>query len=228
MPEIIPAIIAKNLEEVKEKIKLVESCVEGVQLDISDGVFTTMKTWPYFVEATKGKDEPERLKNIETKLALEVHLMISQPEKEIDRWIASGAKRILVHFESTERLPEIIEKVKNAGLETGIVLNLQTPVNVLDGLSLMSDIGVVQLMGISEIGYYGHPFSEQVLPKIFTLRDKCPDVKIAVDGGINKETALKAAQMGADILVAGSAIFESGDIRGIIEELKNLLNNIKK
>ncbi len=213
MPEIVPAIIAKNFDELKEKIKLVEPHIEKVQLDISDGIFTTMKTW----------DEPEHLKEIETKLALEVHLMISQPEKEIDRWITSGVKRILVHFESTERLPEIIEKVKNAGLETGIVLNLQTPVDVLGGLSLMPEISVVQLMGISEIGYYGHPFSEQVLPKIFALRDKCPDVKIAVDGGINEETALKAAQMGADILVAGSAIFGSGDVGKAIEELKESL-----
>lgn len=222
MSEIIPAIIAKNFDELKEKIKLVEPYVypepgrgiEWVQLDISDGVFTTMKTW----------DEPECLKEIETRLALEAHLMISQPENQIDRWLASGVKRILIHVESTEKLLEILEKIKKAQLEIGLVLCLQTPLGVLDNIPISQypNIQVIQLMGISEIGYYGHPFDEKVLPKILALREKYPEMKIAIDGGINNETAQKAAQMGADVLVSGSAIFGSGDVGKAIEELKRL------
>jgi len=240
MPEIIPAIIAKDFLELEKKIKLIESYVNWVQLDVSDGKFTTMKTW----------NSPGELKQIDTKLNLEVHLMIFEPEKEIDKWINSGVKRILIHYESTEQLPDLIEKIKNIGLEVGVVLNLQTPIEVVDELlagpfdsasptamlrsgnnndllpeqgdevAASKAIDVIQLMGISEIGYYGHPFSDRVIPKIFSLKAKYSNVKIAVDGGINSETVQKAAQAGADILVAGSAIFESGDARKAIEELK--------
>ncbi len=77
-------------------------------------------------------------------------------------------------------------------------------------------------MGISEIGCYGHPFDERVIPKIIALRDKYGDaVKIAVDGGINVETAKKASAAGADILVAGSAVFGSEDVKKAIEDLRN-------
>ena len=247
MPEIIPAILAKDFADLQQKISSVEPYVEWAQLDVGDGKFTATKTW----------DNPEDLKKIDTKLNLEVHLMISEPESEIDRWIVSGVnpvrnfetqqegeagakyisngvKRILIHYESTEKLVEIAEKLKAAGMEMGIVLNLQTPVNVLENLPISSprirsgeagqfpNFQVIQLMGISEIGYYGHPFSERVLPKIFDLRSKYENIKIAVDGGINTETAKKAIGAGADILVAGSAIFGSGDIKGSIENLKNI------
>ncbi|OGZ35154.1 MAG: hypothetical protein A2174_01690 [Candidatus Portnoybacteria bacterium RBG_13_41_18] len=223
MVEIIPAILAKNFEDLQQKIKSVEPYVEWVQLDVSDGKFTTMKTW----------HTSEDLLRLNTKLNLEVHLMISEPENEIDKWIASGVKRILLHIESTEKLPEILEKIKISGLETGLVLNLQTPIEVLDNffsnnspqppLNIRGGADIVQLMGIQEIGYYGHPFSERVVSKIFSLRSKYQDIKIAVDGGINKETAPKAAAAGADILVAGSAIFGSQNIKKAIEELNNSL-----
>lgn len=223
MPEVIPAIIPKDFQELQQKIKLVEPYVypepgrgvQWVQLDISDGKFTTMKSW----------SSPEDLKQIDTKLNLEAHLMISEPEKRIERWINSGVKRILIHYESTEHLAEIIKKIKDAGLEAGVVLNLQTPISILDELQIVpSDLQVIQLMGISEIGYYSHPFSDRVIPKIFSLKVKFDNVKIAVDGGINAETAKKVAQAGADILVAGSAIFGAQDIGKAIEELKGSLS----
>lgn len=214
MVEIVPAIIAKNFEELEQKIKSVEPYVIWVQLDVSDGRFTTMATW----------NNPEDIKRISTNLNLEAHLMISEPEKEIDRWIGSGVKRILIHFESSEQLDSIIQKIKSAGLGVGVVLNLQTPIEVLDKLNNPdSNLDVIQLMGISEIGYYGHPFNERVISKIFSLRAKYPNVKIAVDGGINKENAEKSAQVGIDILVAGSAIFGSQNVKKAIEELKQVI-----
>lgn len=212
MMEVVPAIIAKTFQELEKKIKLVEPYVKWAQLDIMDGVFAPEKSW----------DNPEELKKISSNLNFEAHLMVSQPEKEIERWINSPIKRILIHLESTEHLLDIFQKIKAAGLEFGVVLNLQTPISVLKELSVkIEDLEVVQLMGISEIGYHGHPFDERVISKIFSLRVKYPNVKIAVDGGINSETAPKAAQVGADILVAGSAIFGSDDAGKAIEELKN-------
>jgi ribulose-phosphate 3-epimerase len=213
--EIIPAIIPKDLEEIKAKIKLVEPYAKAVQVDVSDGKFTTMKTW----------NAPGQLKDIQTPLEIEAHLMISEPEKGIEEWLASGVKRILIHYESTGNLPAVLDKIQAAGLEAGIVLKLQTPIDVLDNIEISKyrNISVIQLMGISEIGYYGHPFSERVLPKIFSLRSKFPNFKIAVDGGINKETAKKAADSGADILVSGSAVFGAENPEKAIFEIKESL-----
>jgi len=213
MPEIIPAILAGDFSEIQQKIKVVEPYVRWVQLDVSDGKFTRIKTW----------DDPKDPRRINTPLSLDVHLMVSEPEKVLDGWIASGVKRILVHVESTEKLPEILEKLKTANIEAGLVLMLQTPIEALNSVSISRcpNVQVIQLMGISEIGYYGHPFDERAIPKIMALRERCGDaIKIAVDGGINIETAKKAAAAGADILVAGSAIFKKEEVGKAIEELK--------
>ena len=213
MVEIVPAIIAKDFQELQQKLKLVEPYVSTVQLDVMDGRFVPERTW----------NKPEDLKKIKTNLNLEAHLMISEPEKEIEKWIISGVKRILVHFEATKQLEEIVKKVKKDGLEIGVVLKLETPVKILDKLQFRSEaIDVIQLMAISKIGYHGHPFDGRVIPKIKSLRRKYPDVKIVVDGGINFQTAKKVAQVGTNILVVGSAIFKSQDIGRAIKELKQM------
>lgn len=219
MPEIIPAIIAKDFEELQQKIKSVEPYVSAVQIDVMDGRFAPEESWPF--DTAQGKAED--LKNISTNLNLEAHLMVSEPEKEIDRWINSGVRKILIHIESTEILPEIIKKIKDAGLEIGVVLNLETEVSEVD--AFVDSIDLVQFMAIAQIGYHGHPFDDKVIPKIIALRQKYPNVKIAVDGGINSETAQKAAQAGADILVAGSAIFGNGNVGKAIEELNGSISN---
>lgn len=209
MIEIIPAIIAKDFAELKKKIELVEPYVSWAQLDVMDGRFAPEISW----------NNPDDLKKIKTNLNLEAHLMVFEPEAEIEKWISSGVKRILVHFESTKILAEIIEKIKNASIEAGAVLNLETEIGVID--EFMKKINLVQLMAIEKIGYHGHAFDQKVIPKISALRANYPDVKIAVDGGINKNTAKKAILAGADILVAGSAVFESQNIEASIKDLKD-------
>jgi len=102
MIEVIPTIIAKDFEELREKVKLVEPHTEWVQLDVMDGVFVDNTTW----------NNPSDLKNLKTKLKLEVHLMIKNPEKIIDQWIKSGVKRIIFHFEATRKWENIIKKIK--------------------------------------------------------------------------------------------------------------------
>jgi len=222
MPEIIPAIIAKDFGELEKKIKLVEPYVSWVQLDVMDGKFAPEKSWPFVAAAPQGK--PAELKNISTSLNLEAHLMVFEPEKEIDAWINSGVKEILIHIESTKNLQEIIKKIKGAGLKAGVVLNLETDVTKIEE-TFIDSVDLVQFMAIAQIGYHGHPFDDKVIPKIIALRQKYPNVKIAVDGGINSETAKKAAKAGADILVAGSAIFAESNIEKAINELKQSINN---
>ena len=207
MIQIIPTIIAKDFQELNEKIKKIESYVEWAQLDVMDGKFVNNLTW----------NNPADLKNLETNLNLEAHLMINDPEEVIDQWIKSGVKRIIFHYEATEKHQEIIEKIKKSGLEVGLAINPETSISILD--DLIEQIDLVLIMTVNP-GFGGQGFLNESVDKIKQLREKYKDVKIGVDGGINLETAPKVIKAGANILAVGTAIFKSNNIEQTIKELK--------
>jgi ribulose-phosphate 3-epimerase len=164
------------------------------------------------------------LKNLETSLKLEAHLMVKNPELVIDDWIESGVKRIIFHFEATKYHQEIIKKIQEAGLEAGIAINPETPIEVLDRFLRVTGYGLritILIMAV-EPGWGGQEFLEETLVKIKRLREAYENVNIEVDGGINLETAPKVIQVGANILASGSVIFESEDIQQTIEALKSI------
>lgn len=208
MIEVIPTILVKDFKELKEKIKLVESHVKWVQLDVMDGIFVDNTTW----------NNPSDLKNLEIGLKLEAHLMIEEPENYIDEWIKSGVKRIIFHYEATDKHREIIEKIKKAGLEVGLALNPETSIDVVD--NFIKDLDLILIMTVNP-GWGGQEFLEKQLGKIKQLRNKYQDVKIEVDGGISLETAPKVIKAGANLLAVGSVIFESDNIKETIWKLKN-------
>lgn len=216
MIEVIPAIIAKDFEELKEKIKRVEPYVEWVQFDVIDGKFANNRSWPY---TERGKNNPEDLKQLETNLKLEAHLLIKNPELAIDNWINSGVSRIVFHYSSTEKHQEIIKKVKKAGLEVGLAINPEIPIEVID--QHINQLDLVIVMTVNP-GWSGQEFMEDMLAKIKKLREKYKDVKIEVDGGINLETAPKVIQAGANLLASGTAVFDSDDIEKAIQTLKQI------
>src|SRR3990167_5851008 len=123
---IIPAIIAKDFEELKTKLAQVEGLVSWAQIDVMDGVFTPPTTWR----------EPADLEKINSAINLEAHLMVEKPENIIDGWLNSPVRRILLHYESTTHthIEELIEKILTSGKEAGVALKLQTPLFVLDPL----------------------------------------------------------------------------------------------
>ena len=209
MIQVIPTIIAKDFQELQEKIKKVEGYVKWVQLDVMDGRFVKNSTW----------NEPADLKNLETNLNLEAHLMIQSPEENIDDWIASGLERIIIHFESTNQAKEIIERIKKAGLAVGLAINPETSTEVVDDFIKQLDLVLVMTV---QPGRGGQKFLEETLVKIKDLRDKYKNVNIEVDGGINLDTAKKAVEAGANILASGSAVFESKDINQTIQNLKKI------
>ncbi|MFH1671400.1 MAG: ribulose-phosphate 3-epimerase [Candidatus Portnoybacteria bacterium] len=213
MIEVIPTIIAKDFKELREKIERVESYVEWVQLDVMDGEFVENTTWPYGA----GKNSPEDLKKLETNLNLEAHLMVKNPENVIESWISSGVKRIIVHFESSQKLKEVVNKVKSAGLEIGMAINPNTPIEVLD--SYIPELDLVLVMTV-EPGKGGQELIKDALVKIKRLQDVYPDKKIQVDGGVNLENAKELVNTGADVLAVGSAIFKSDNIKKVINQLK--------
>lgn len=209
MVEVIPTIIAKDLNELQEKIKKVESFVDWVQIDVMDGQFVENTTW----------NEPSDLKKIETSLNLEAHLMIKEPEKYIDQWINSGVKRIIFHIEATDKIREVIDQVKQAGLGVGLAINPETPVEAVD--QFVDQLDLILVMTVNP-GQGGQDFLEQNLGKIKQLRAKYKHVKIEVDGGINLETAPEVIQAGASLLASGTAIFKSDNIEQTINTLKKL------
>ncbi len=219
--EIAPSIIGKDFSEIKTLIEKVEQLVNWIQIDVSDGVFSLNKTWPYNHEG-----DIEELKYFLSKKLrpkFEIHLMIDKPEQIIDQWLRIKPDRILIHFESTNNIRLVIEKVVKAGIVPGIVLNLETPVDVFTQFYGLVDH--IQFMNIEKLGFYGAKFEPAVLSKIKSLRFKYPSVTIGVDGGVNLENLPSLIEAGADTLVVGSSIFKSKDIKSTLEDFKKIMKN---
>jgi len=233
MVEIIPAIIPKSFEDLKDKMSQVLSLTPLIQIDITDGKFVPNKSWPYI---SGGLDEnfykilrEEEGFPLWDKIDFEVDLMVEKPENEINYWISVGAKRIIVHIESTDKMPEIINNFKKrfgehhdllSDVELGVALNIETPFSVVS--PFLDSIDFVQFMGISKIGFQGVHFDERVIEKIDEVRQNNADLIISVDGGVNLDNAKELLEVGVNRLVVGSAIFESSDIRTTIELFKKL------
>ena len=240
MIEIIPAILPEDIDDLREKLSLVSGIAPLAQVDVCDGKFVPVKTWPY----KKGVDETFlRIVGQEEgfpfwdSIDFEADLMVKHPENIIDDWISAGAKRIVIHIESTPDPLSLFRKIRQEygssseasyGVEIGAALNIETPnEEIYDILSEVDDGGAptidfVQFMGIENIGYQGEPFDERVLEKIRDLREMYPNTIISVDGGVSLENAAELIEAGANRLVSGSAIFESGDIAEAIETFQNL------
>jgi len=210
MAEIIPAIIANDFNELEGKLSQVEGLVSWAQIDVMDGVFTPPTTF----------NNPSELNKLDTKINLEAHLMIDRPENTIEDWINSSVKRILVHYESTREIGALIKQIKKADKEVGIALKMKTELDMLD--LFIANLDVIQLMGIDEIGYYGHSFNPIVLEKIKALHERYPNVTIEIDGGVSLDNAPQIIKAGAHNLVAGSAIFKSGNVEKTIKAFQNI------
>jgi len=219
--KIAPSILNCDFTNLKESIWLVEKAgVDMLHLDIMDGHFVpNISFGPQIVKA---------IKKI-TKLPLDVHLMIENAEKFISIFARAGARIITVSAEACINLREGIEAIKKEGLEVGVALKPQTPVESL--LNYLNQIDMALLMTV-EPGFGGQKFISSVLPKIAHLRDYISknrlDVDIQVDGGIDLNTARLTVDNGANILVSGEYIFGSPDPRKAIADLRRVCNLSQK
>lgn len=209
MVEIIPSINVDSFEEVVQRIKFVEPYAPWVHLDVSDGVFTKHVSW----------HNPKDLIGFLSKAKIEVHLMIEKPEKKIIDWLLTPASRIIFHQEATKNHDLIIKHIHDAEKEVGVAIKPDTP-----WLKLFPYFGKVELVQILAVppGPSGQLLSEEVVHKIGHVQHICHPCKIEVDGGVNLENAPRLIKEGADILVAGGAIFNSGDIKNAIESFKKI------
>ena len=232
MIEIIPAIMPDDYDDLLQKAGRIKGIVQCAQIDVMDGKFVPSISWPYDDKGIKQFES--MVKNDEMlpfweEIYYEIDLMVENPEHVIKDWIKFGARRIIVHFESTNKLREIIKIIEGRFLEEedfvgvppvefGVALNAETAFNKI--IPYMHDIDVVQFMGIKKIGYQGEPFDESVIERIKDLRVECPHLIISVDGGVSFKTAPKLIKVGVSRLVSGSTIFNSYDIRDTVFRLK--------
>lgn len=210
MADIIPAINADNFEEIKEKIKLVESYAKWLHLDVADGTFTKNTVW----------HNADDLQGLDASLLIEVHLMINDVEKRVVDWFLPVIKRIIFHLEAVKDADFIIAKCREAGKEAGIAINPETSWTRLYPYFGKADM--FQILGVRP-GLAGQKFNEEVLRKIEEVRKNCQNCIIESDGGMNEETALKAVQAGANLIAAASAIFND-NIEESFRRLKSAVN----
>lgn len=227
MIEIIPAILPKSLEDLREHLSRIRHGTRAVQVDIVDGIFAPNKTWPYLKHASFEKvvSEEEGLPFWE-EFDFEFDLMLEKPVSEVEHFVRAGGSRIIIHSRSSDAR-HALEKLQpmRAGefaIAVGIALGARATPDDLVPHRGMYDF--VQVMGIDHEGFQGQPFDENVLKLISTLRSLHPELIVQVDGGVTIDTASMLAEAGARRLVVGSAIFGAPDAINAARELHALLN----
>ena len=222
---IIPAILPKSFQDLENGLMLVAKSVPWVQIDVVDGIFAPNKTWPY-VNDESGKflrfvKQEEGLPFWDD-VNFEIDLMVADPTTDVDKWIAVGASRLVIHIEGLEqeRLVSIAKNIKDKGVELVLAVSINTPLESLsaciESVGGMENIDGIQCMGIDRVGFQGQEFDRAVIGKIKEIRALYPRLIIAVDGAVHLENARVLRDAGADRLIVGSAILEAEDVADTI------------
>ncbi len=215
MPIIAPSLLSANFLCLENDCKMLnESQADWYHLDIMDGRFVPNISF--------GIPVVEHLRKATTK-TLDVHLMIVEPEKYVEHFKKAGADILTVHIEACNHLHRNIQQIKSLGMKAGVAVNPHTSINLLD--DVLEDIDLVCLMSVNP-GFGGQKFIRQTLTKITALKNKIVqknvNVLIEIDGGVTLENADEIVKAGADVLVAGSTVFNANDPANAIYKLKQL------
>jgi ribulose-phosphate 3-epimerase len=216
MKKIAPSILSADFTCLGQEIKKVEVAgADWIHVDVMDGHFVPNITMgPLVVEAVRRS----------TNLPVDVHLMIQNPDLYIPDFAAAGADYISVQVEVCPHLHRTIHMIKESGAKAGAVLNPATPLSSLD--FILEDLDLVLIMSVNP-GFGGQKFIASAIDKIrklkASIRDKSLATLIQVDGGVNRSTIAAVSRAGADVFVAGSAIFNTNDYRQAIDVLRSEL-----
>lgn len=218
MIKIAPSILSADFMRLGEEIKAAEAAgVDMFHIDIMDGHFVP--------NITIGPSIVELIKKI-TDVPLDVHLMIEEPDRYLRDFIKAGADYLTVHIEASVHLHRTVQWIKESGIKAGVSLNPATPVWSLD--HILQDVDFVLLMSVNP-GFGGQGFIPQMIDKIRVLKkiimERGLSALIEVDGGVNPDNARLVADAGADILVMGSAFFNSEDYASLTKRLRHMLGS---
>ena len=216
MTKIAPSILSADFTRLGEQVQAVEAAgVDRFQVDVMDGRFVPNITF--------GALAIESLRPL-TRLTIEAHLMVALPEDFIERFAKAGADTIIVHQEATPHLHRAIQQIHHFGKKAGVAINPSTPASTLSEI-----LGSVQLVLVMTVnpGFGGQDFIPETLSKIRQVRkaiqERGLDCEIEADGGINHQTARLVVEAGANVLVCGTAVFDSKE--GVFAAIQGLLES---
>jgi ribulose-phosphate 3-epimerase len=216
--EILPSLLAADFGRLAEEIQRAEaSGSEALHLDIMDAHFVPNLSFGPDVVALAKRVAPNFYRN--------VHLMMSRPDLYLDVFAAAGAQTIQIHVEADCNLHTELKRIRSMGLKNAIVLNPETPVERL--IPYLGEVDEVLVMTVHP-GYGGQKFIADCMSKVAFLRERCPELDIMVDGGINGETAIVAAEAGANQFVAGSYLFKQSDMKAAVDSMRATTQAIVK
>jgi ribulose-phosphate 3-epimerase len=211
---IAPSLLAADFTRLGDDIQMVnQSVADWIHCDVMDGHFVPNISF--------GLPVIEQIKKVAEK-PLDVHLMISEPDRYLERFKEAGADILTVHYETCPHLHRTIGAIREMGMKAGVAINPHTPVQML--IDIMHDLDLILLMTVNP-GFGGQKFIPGSYKRLVTLRQMvntlAPNALIEVDGGVNLDTGRQLFMAGADVLVAGNFVFSSADPKATIEALKN-------
>tara|TARA_B100000963_G_scaffold225115_1_gene196288 strand:- start:243 stop:887 length:645 start_codon:yes stop_codon:yes gene_type:complete len=211
--KIAPSILAADFGNLHRDCDIVnKSNADWFHLDVMDGLFVPNISF--------GMPVVSSIRKL-TKKPLDVHLMIIEPERYIDKFVDIGSDILTVHIEATSQMNNILDKIKKSSVKSGIAINPDTPINKLE--DYINKVDLICLMGV-HAGFGGQKFIEKTFDRLIELKSlinsKNSSAVIEIDGGVDNTNNKKLKSLGADILVAGSYIFKSSDINKAIDSLK--------
>ena len=213
MLKIAPSILSADFSKLGEQVKIVEAAgAEYLHLDVMDGHFVPNITLgPLVVRALRPLSG----------LFFDVHLMIEKPERYVEDFVRAGANLVTIHAEACLHLHRSVQQIKELGVKVGVALNPGTPLGCLE--YLLEELDLVLLMTVNP-GFGGQSFIPAVLPKISRLRQMLDErglsTDLQVDGGVNLDTVSAVVAAGANVLVAGSAVFHAPDVGQAVRTLR--------
>jgi len=210
-PAILPSLLQCDFGNLQRDIRLLEEAgVPGLHLDVMDGDFVPNFTYGMTIVAAVRKL---------TKLPLDVHLMISRPERYLKQFCEAGADCVTFHIEAQPEPRPLLEALRQQDVAAGIVLNPGTPVEAIANCLDLCD--TVLVMSV-EAGFGGQSFNPVALEKLQQVREMAPHVVLEIDGGVNDHTIQRCTQAGAQMLVVGSGIFAHADYAQAVQTLQRL------